>query len=91
MKDLYINDLIDKEMYEKDYKKYNSQLQELDIKRNNYNKNKPKDFSKLEKLFASDFITLYSSLSQIEKRCFWVSVIDKMYYRNGKIEKIDFK
>lgn len=78
-------------MYEKDYKKYNVQLQEIEIKKNSYENNKPKDFSKLEKLFNSDFKTLYSSLSQIEKRCFWVSIIDKMYYKNGKIEKIDFK
>ena len=91
LKDLYISDLIDKEMYEKDYKKYNSQLQEIEIKKNSYKNNKPKDFSRLQKIFNSNFSDLYSSLSQIEKRRFWVSVIDKIYYKDKKIEKIIFK
>lgn len=91
LKDLYISDLIDKEMYEKDYKKYNNQLQEIEIKKNNYKNNKPKDFSRLEKIFRSNFNDLYLSLSQIEKRRFWVSIIDKIYYKDKKIEKIIFK
>lgn len=91
LKDLYINDLIDKEMYEKDYKKYNSQLQEIEIKKNSYKNNKPKDFSRLQKIFNSNFSDLYSSLSRIEKRRFWISVIDKIYYKDKKIEKIIFK
>lgn len=91
LKDLYISDLIDKEMYEKDYKKYNNQLQEIEIKKNNYKNNKPKDFSRLEKIFSSNFNDLYLSLSQIEKRRFWVSIIDKIYYKDKKIEKIIFK
>lgn len=91
LKDLYISDLIDKEMYEKDYKKYNSQLQEIEIKKSSYKNNKPKDFSRLQKIFNSNFSDLYSSLSQIEKRRFWVSVIDKIYYKDKKIEKIIFK
>jgi len=91
LKDLYISDLIDKEMYERDYKKYNQQLQELEIKKSTLKKSKPSDFAKLEKIINSDFETLYSSLSQIEKRRFWVSVIDKIYYKDKKIEKIIFK
>ncbi len=91
LKDLYINDLIDKEMYEIDYKKYNIQLQEIETKKNNYKNNKPKDFSRLKKIFCSNFIVLYSSLSPIEKRRFWVSIIDKIYYKDKKIEKIIFK
>lgn len=78
-------------MYEKDYKKYTNQLQEIEIKKNNYKNNKPKDFSRLEKIFSSNFKDLYSSLSQIEKRRFWVSIIDKIYFKDKKIEKIIFK
>ncbi len=91
LKDLYISDLIDKEMYEKDYKKYNNQLQELEIKKSDYKNNTSKDFSRLEKIFNSNFNDLYSSLSQIEKRRFWISIIDKIYYNDKKIEKIIFK
>lgn len=91
LKDLYINDLIEKDMYEKDYKKYNSQLQEIEIQKNSYKNSKPKDFRNLEKILNSDFNDLYSLLSRIEKRRFWVSVIDKIYYRDRKIERVIFK
>lgn len=91
LKDLYLNDLIDKEMYENDYKKYNRQLQEIETKKNKYKNNTQKDFSKLEKILNTNFDDLYSSLSQIEKRRFWVSIIDKIYYNNKKIERIIFK
>ncbi len=91
LKDLYINDLIDKNMYETDYKKYKNQLQELESKKDNYKKTTTKDFSKLKKIFDSDFKNLYLSLSRIEKRKFWLSIIDKIYYKDKKIEKIVFK
>ena len=78
-------------MYEKDYKKYNNQLQEIEVKKNDFKNNKPKDFTRLQKILNSNFGDLYYSLSQIEKRRFWVSVIDKIYYKNKKIEKIIFK
>ena len=78
-------------MYEKDYKKYNNQLQEIEVKKNAFKNNKPKDFTRLQKILNSNFGDLYYSLSQIEKRRFWVSVIDKIYYKDKKIEKIIFK
>ena len=78
-------------MYENDYKKYNRQLQEIEIQKNKHKNNAQKDFSKLEKILNTNFDDLYSSLSQIEKRRFWVSIIDKIYYNGKKIERIIFK
>ena len=72
-------------------KKYNRQLLEIEIKKSKYKNNSQKDFSKLEKLLNTNFDVLYSSLSQVEKRRFWVSIIDKIYYNDKKIEKIIFK
>lgn len=91
LKDLYIDDLITKEMYEKDYKKYQNELLEIEKKKNKQNTNVAKDISHLEKLINTDFKTLYNSLSKIKKRRFWLSIIDKIYCKNDKIEEIIFK
>lgn len=91
LKDLYIDDLITKEMYEKDYKKYQKELSEIEIRKNKQKNNNTKDISYLQKLINTDFKTLYNSLPKLKKRRFWLSIIDKIYCKNDKIEEIVFK
>jgi len=87
LKDLYLDDLIDKDTYTKDYKKYESQLQEL--KTISIVEEK-RDFSNIIKLLNSDYISIYNSLSKTNKKKFLLTFIDKIYVENGKIKEITF-
>lgn len=88
IKDLYLDDLIDKKTYEHDYKKYTSELEAL--KSENIEEEKPKDLSELNKLINMDIETLYQYLSDKEKRQFWLSIIDRVEIKDGEIDKIVF-
>lgn len=90
LKDLYLDDIIDKEMYKKDFQKYSSELEKLESKKAEKEKPIKKDFTKLKQILNSDFETIYNTLSQAEKRKFWISIIDNIYYENGKIVRIEF-
>lgn len=88
LKDLYLDDLIDKKTYTTDYKKYMSQLEKFNI---NIPTTIPKkDFSAIEKTLNSGYKEIYNKLSQENKRKFWLTFIDKIYVLNGKIEEITF-
>ena len=87
LKDLYLDDLIDKETYIKDYKKYECQLKNL--------KNVPvleekRDFSNVEKIISSNYTTIYNNLSKANKKKFLLTFIDKIYVENGKIKEVTF-
>lgn len=91
LKDLYVDNLIDKDTYIKDYNKYNNELDKLNIELNN---NKPKDnkliIDKLNNILNSDFNTIYNNLTKIEKRCFWFSILDKINVESGAVVSIIF-
>lgn len=77
LKDLYVRDLIRIEDYEKDYKEYITQLNELYKQQEKIETNIPDTNLKTLKSFLSnDFNLIYNSLSRIEKRRIWLSVID---------------
>lgn len=87
LKDLYLDNLIDKDAYTKDYRKYEKQLQDL--------KTVPiieekRDFSNIEKILNSDYLTLYNNLSKTNKKKFLLTFIDKIYVENGKIKEVTF-
>ncbi len=88
LKDLYIDDLIDKEEYKKDYEKYKSELNKL--KNCNTNDIIQKDCSYLQKILNSDYKTIYNNLSVENKKKFWLSIIDKIYIKDSKIEEVTF-
>lgn len=88
LRDLYLEDDIDKKEYEERKNKIEKELEE-NIKELNTIE-KPKDLRKLEKLINSDFITLYHTLNDKNKRRFWASFINKIYIDNGTIVSIDF-
>lgn len=87
LKDLYLDDLIDKNTYEIDYKKYTQELARLEI---NNSSIKPRDFSQVEKILNSDYLTIYNKLTTENKKRFWLSIIDKIYILDGKIKEITF-
>ena len=84
---MYLDDLIDKETYKKDYKKFKNQLANLKPHNNDFIN---KDYSHLEKLLNSDYKNIYSKLSLSNKKKFWLSVIDKIYIEDAKIKEVTF-
>ena len=77
LKDLYIRDLIRIEDYEKDYKEFVSQLDELNKQQEKIETNiSDTNLDALKSFLSNDFNLLYNSLSRIEKRRIWLSVID---------------
>ena len=87
LKDLYLDDLIDKNTYKKDYEKLNKQLNEL---RKVDTIPVQKDFSRLQNLINSNFIEIYNNLTLEEKRTFFLSIVDKIYIENNEIKEITF-
>ena len=77
LKDLYVRDLIRIEDYEKDYKEYLAQLNELYKQQEKIETNIPDtNLDALKSFLSNDFNLVYNSLSRIEKRRIWLSVID---------------
>lgn len=88
LKDLYLEDLIDKETYKEDYEKYSKQLTKL--KSTEEIIEKEKDFSELEKMINSDISNIYNILTKEKKRQFWLSIINKIYLEGTEIKGIEF-
>lgn len=50
-----------------------------------------KDYSHIESLLEQDFISIYSKLTDENKRAFWQSVIKQIYItEDHQVEKVDF-
>lgn len=87
LKDLYLDDLIDKDTYIKDYKKYSMDLEQL---KESSTLVIEKDFSHIEKILNSDYLNIYDKLSIENKKKFWMSFIDKIYIEKGEIKEVTF-
>ena len=87
LKDLYLDDLINKETYKKDYTRYIKELEQLQSTKIEIPK---KDFSNLEALINSNFKSIYYKLNINNKRKFWLSIIDKIYTEGTEIKEITF-
>lgn len=87
LKDLYLDDLIDKDTYKLDYENLNKKLNNL---KNTATFHKNKNFSKVQKIINLDINKIYSLLSVDEKRTFWINIIDKIYIENGEIKEVTF-
>lgn len=87
LKDLYLDDLIDKDTYKNDYRKLEDKLKNLETASVPDTK---KDFSKLQQIVNLDFFKIYSSLSIEEKRTFWLQIIDKIYIEHSEIKEVTF-
>lgn len=77
LKDLYVRDLIRIEDYEKDYKEYVSQLDELYKQQEKIETNIPdNNLEALKSFLSNDFILEYNKFTRMQKRRLWLSVID---------------
>lgn len=87
LKDLYLDDLINKETYKLDYDKITKKLEEL---KNNNTQPKKRNFSNLQTIINTDIDKIYKSLSDEEKRGFWLNIIDKILVENNEIKEVTF-
>lgn len=87
LKDLYLDDLIDKETYKRDYEALSSRLVALKSKQEIPKK---KDTTKLQNIINSKLADIYFSLTLEEKRTFWLNIIDKIYIEDGIIKEVTF-
>lgn len=86
---LYLEDSIDIDLYKK---KYTELKQELDsIDKNMINFNEKRDFTKLENFIKSDWLSIYNTLENKEKRELLFSVIDKIVFNSKEDFKVIFK
>ncbi len=87
LKDLYLDDLIDKNSYIYDYNSLNHKLNELKKQTTVVKKN---DFSNLKKFINTDLDSIYKKLSVDEKRNLWLNTIDNIIVIDGQIKEITF-
>lgn len=77
LKDLYVRDLIRIEDYEKDYKEYVSQLEEIYKQQEKIKINIPdNNLDTLKSFLSNSFMLEYNKFSRLQKRRIWLSVID---------------
>lgn len=88
LRDLYINDLIQIEHYEKQYRELTLKLN--DLKEEPIEEEKEVDYSELKSFLSKDFVKIYSNMSRTQKRRIWTSVIDTIHIDGNYNLKIDF-
>ena len=77
LKDLYVRDLIRIEDYEKDYKGYVLQLEELQKQQQEIKSNIPDgNLKTLKSILKNNFILEYKNFNRLQKRRIWLSIID---------------
>ena len=79
LRDLYVNDLIQIDHYEKQYKELTSKLDSLKEEEKPVEEKKTVNYDEFRSFLSRDFVTLYNSLSRTEKRLIWASAIDTIY------------
>lgn len=77
LRDLYLRDMIQIEHYEKQYKELALKLDELNSIK--IEPQKKANLNDLKKFMNSNLKLTYDTLSRLEKRRIWVSIIDTIY------------
>lgn len=85
---LYLEDMIEIDIYKKQYSIIKEEISNLERKNV---KEKKKDFSKLKKFIESDWLILYESLENSEKREFWMTIIESITFNSKENFYIKFK
>jgi DNA invertase Pin-like site-specific DNA recombinase len=72
LKDLYLNDLIDLDLYRKDYKDLTEKLNAVEPPE------EKADLTPLKEFLKSDFLSIYDTLDNEAKRIIWRGVLDRL-------------
>lgn len=79
LKDLYLDNLIDKNAYKTEYVRLNDMIAELEAQQT-----EDKDISHIDDILNMDFESIYHTLEDIEKRYLWQSIIDHIDIGNNR-------
>lgn len=90
LKDLYVDDIIDLELYRKDYEALTAQLDALDIEECKTAPSVPRG-DRLLSVFTSGWQDMYSQLTRPERQAFWRTVIDKLYIHPTRQISVSFR
>ena len=90
LKDLYVDDIIDLEMYRKDYESLSAQLEAL-TEEEAAASSPPPDPSHLIDVFSSGWQEFYLDLTRAEKQNFWRSVLDRIYIHSDRHISFSFR
>lgn len=85
---LYLEDMIELDIYKKEYSTLKLQLEELESEEQSEEKI---DLSKLKEFIESDWQILYHKLENKEKREFWMTIIDSIVFESKEKFEIKFK
>ena len=85
--DLYLNDLIDKDKYNQDY---NYLKEELKKEEKTTKEEKNINIDNLQRFLKMDFLTIYDTLTDIEKQRLWRSIIDNITIDSNKNITVNF-
>lgn len=86
---LYLDDSIDIDLYKKKYAELKQELDCIDKNISSFNSNK--DFTRLKEFMNSNWLSIYNTLENKEKRELLFSVIDKITFNSKEDFKIEFK
>lgn len=78
LKDLYMDDLIDKDIYKRDYEEITAKLQELNNRITA--SSKKVDIQALKSFLDKDIKKIYDTLTRAEKQALWRSVIKEIHF-----------
>lgn len=78
LKDLYVDDIIDLELYRKDYEALNTQLEAL-VEEERKAQRKAPNVDRLLSIFADGWQDTYMELDRSQKQSFWRTAMDKIY------------
>ena len=90
LKDLYLEEMIDMEMYRRDYASLNARLTALEKEEQSQGFH-PAGTEQLKSLFSSGWEELYTQLSREEKQSFWRVAIDQILIYPTRHIKIQIK
>lgn len=90
LKDLYVDDIIDLELYRKDYEALTAQMDALDLEERSTSPSAPCG-DRLSSIFMHGWQEMYSGLSCPDKQAFWRTVIDKIYIHPTRQISISFR
>lgn len=73
---LHLDDLVDKDYYVEEFNKLQKKLEKIQLQKENYVEKI--DDKNLRKFLASNFLDIYATLDNLEKRRLWSSIVDNV-------------
>ena len=90
LKDLYLNDIIDMDMYRKDYEELNAQLDDLAAEESRQPA-QPPSVAPLRQMFTSGWEELYAQLGRADKQAFWRMCLERIVVHPDRRIRLFFR